>query len=43
MSVAHRDDGDAQHADRDRGLAGVADVTATRAASSTTTTALRAD
>ena len=43
MSAGHRDDGDARHADRDRGLAGVADVTATRAASSTTTSALRAE
>jgi len=43
MSAGHRDDGDAQHVGRDRGLAGVADVIATRAASSTTTTALRAE
>jgi hypothetical protein len=41
MNVAYRDEGDAQLAGSDRDLAGVADVTATRVASSTTTTALR--
>ena len=43
MSAGHRDDGDAQHADRDRGLAGVADVTETRVALSKTATALGAE
>jgi hypothetical protein len=44
MSVAHRDEGDAQIAGRNRDLAGGADVTAMRVASlSKTTTALRAE
>jgi hypothetical protein len=43
MSVGHRDEGDAQLAGRDRGQAGVAGDTATRVASSKTTTAPRAE
>jgi hypothetical protein len=43
MSAAYRDEGDAQLAGSDRGLMGVADITATRVASSKTTTALRAE
>jgi hypothetical protein len=39
MSPGHRDEGDAQHAGRDRGPVGVAGVTDTRLASSKTTTA----
>ena len=40
MKVAYRDEGDVQTAGSDRGKAGVADVTYTRAAPSKTTTAL---
>jgi hypothetical protein len=40
MNVEYRDEGDAQLVGSDRGLVGVADVTATRVASSKTTTAL---
>ena len=43
MNLGHRDQSDAQLARRDRDLMGVADVTATRAAWSKTTTALRAE
>jgi hypothetical protein len=43
MSAGHRDEGDAQLAGRDRGLVGVAGVTATRVAFSKTTTDLRAE
>ena len=37
MSVGHRDESDAQLVSSDRGLVGVADVTAARVASSKTT------
>jgi hypothetical protein len=43
MNVGHRDQSDAQLTGRDRDLVGVADVTATKAASSKTTTAPRAE
>ena len=43
ISVACRDQGHAQLAGSDRGLASLADVTATRVASSKTTTALCAE
>jgi hypothetical protein len=39
MSEGYRDEGDAQHAGRDRGPAGVVGFTDTRIASSKTTTA----
>ncbi len=43
MSVRYRDERDAQLAGSDRGLVSLADVTATRVASSKTTTAPRAE